>query len=166
MPTFDLDASFARAAERFARPARHRSDRGIARLARPLEQRLQELLGTDERPRPRDVMRDLAAWARRAGIQPPARATLYNAIERARPASYRMRELPHAVQAALYNVADDAEVTGELVAFYAFNHGDMRAVCWAAGMPWLALHHAARMRGWRPKSRGLLVAAMRRRGIA
>lgn len=78
---------------------------------------------------------------------------------------YAAHELPDAVQRALYNVDLQGDVPAAQIAFYAFNHGDPRAVSWAAGMPWLALHHAARMRGWRAKSRGLLRAVMQWRRI-
>ncbi len=122
-------------------------------------------LQRSERPRIVDLQRELRGVCKRHGLRVPARATIYNVIERARPPVFLARELPAAVREALYNVDLDAEIDGANVAFYAFNYGDLRAVCWAAGMPWLALRHAARLRGWRPKSKGLLLASMRRRGI-
>jgi hypothetical protein len=123
------------------------------------------LLHGQERPRARDVQRELGRLCARIGARAPSRATIYNALARCRAQRYVASELPASVRLALYNIADDAELDGAQVAFYAFNYGDLSAACWAAGMPWLALHGAARMRGWRPKSRGLLLAAMRRRRI-
>lgn len=121
---------------------------------------------THERPRMRDVQRVLRAWCTQHRVAMPSRATLYNAVERCRPARHAVASLPEAVRASLYNVDPAAELDGAQVAFYAFNYGDLRATAWAAGTGWLALHHAARMRGWRPKSLGLLRAVMAYRGIA
>ena len=39
------------------------------------------------------------------------------------------------------------------------------ALSFAAGLPWICLHHAARMRGFRPKSRALLRAVLSFRRI-
>jgi hypothetical protein len=118
---------------------------------------LRELLSVHERPRVRAIQRAL-------GRSAPSRATIYNAIERCEPPRYRARDLPEAVRGVLHNV-DHAEISGAQVAFAAFNYGDTRVVSWAATMPWLALHHAARMRGWRPGSLGLLLAVMQRRRV-
>jgi len=68
-------------------------------------------------------------------------------------------------RAALYNLPRDGEVPGEQLAFYCFNYGDLKAVQYAAGLPWLPLYRAYRMRGWRAQSRGLLRAALLARGI-
>jgi hypothetical protein len=51
------------------------------------------------------------------------------------------------------------------VAFAAFNYGDVHAISFASGLPWLALYQADRVRGWRPKSHALLRAVMADRGI-
>ena len=56
-------------------------------------------------------------------------------------------------------------VPGHQLAFYLFHHGDTQALSFAAGMPWLELYQANRMRGWRPTSRGLFLAVLRRRRI-
>ncbi len=114
----------------------------------------------------RDVQRVLREWCTRHRIAMPSRATLYNAVERCQSPRYTFASLPEAVRASLYNVDPSAELDGAQVIFYAFNYGDLRATSWAAGTSWLALHHAARMRGWRPKSLGLLRAVMAYRGIA
>jgi len=167
MAVFDLEQSLARAAERLERAARpRRSDAGQSRLPDPVQRRLNALLHGQERPRVRDLQRELRALCGRIGVRMPSRATIYNAIARCPPPRYLGRELPESVRCALYNVDLDREIDGSQVAFYAFNHGDLRAACWAAGMPWLALSHAARLPGWRPKSRGLLSAAMHRRHIS
>jgi hypothetical protein len=69
------------------------------------------------------------------------------------------------VQGALYNLGPTGQVPGHQLVFHAFQHGDTRAMSFAAGLPWLDLYQAQRMRGWRARSRGLLDAVMRRRGI-
>jgi hypothetical protein len=56
-------------------------------------------------------------------------------------------------------------VPGHQLAFYCFNYGSLGAISYAAGLPWLDLYQARRMRGWRPRSFGLLLAVMRRRGL-
>jgi len=164
MSIFDLDASFERAARRLPSSGRRqRSDAGRARLSAVVERELERMLTTGERPDVDAIRRHLRGFCKRHGARVPSRATIYNQIARCRPPRYRGRALPAAVQEALYNVDLDAELDGAQIAFYAFNHGDLRAAYWAATMPWLALHHAARMRGWRTKSRGLLLAVLRRR---
>jgi hypothetical protein len=65
----------------------------------------------------------------------------------------------------LYNLGPTGTVPGHQLAFYCFNYGSLAAVSYAAGLPWLDLHQARRLQGWRPRSRGLLDAVMRVRGI-
>ena len=72
--------------------------------------------------------------------------------------TFRKQDLPPAAQAALYNLAPESDVPGHQVAFYCFNYGDLCAVSFAAGLPWLSLYQARRMPGHRRKSRGLLEA--------
>ena len=67
---------------------------------------------------------------------------------------------------ALYNLAPESEVPAHQVAFYCFNYGDLAAASFAAGLPWLALYQAARLPGWRARSRGLLEATLRVRNIS
>ena len=76
-----------------------------------------------------------------------------------------MATLPTPVVEALYNIAPDWRVPGHQLAFYCFNYGSLGAISFAAGLPWLDLYQARRMRGWRPRSFGLLSAVMRRRGL-
>lgn len=110
------------------------------------------------------VHREIAALCGRLGIAVPSRSTLYNAIERATPPAFHRDELPEHVRRTLHNVAP-GPIPGHQIVFAAFNYGDTRALSWAAGMPWLCLHHAYRTSGWRPKSRALLRAVMSIRGI-
>jgi hypothetical protein len=49
--------------------------------------------------------------------------------------------------------------------FHCLNYGTLPAMCYAAGLPWLDLFQASQLRGWRPRSRSLLQAVMRVRGI-
>lgn len=113
----------------------------------------------------REIERDLAAFCRRRRLRPPARATIYRFMARCRPHAYRIEELPPSVRDALYNLGPTGEVPGNQLAFHAFNHGDTRAMSFAAGLPWLDLFQAHRMRGWRPASHGLLRAVLQRRRI-
>ena len=113
----------------------------------------------------RELLRELAAFCRRRRLRAPARATVYRFIERCPPHRYRIEDLPPPVQAALYNLGPDGDVPGHQLAFHAFQHGDTAAMSFAAGLPWLDLYQADRMRGWRPRSHGLLRAVLRRRSI-
>ena len=109
--------------------------------------------------------RDISAACALAGVRPPARASLYNTLFRIEGHRYRLADLPGAVAGALYNLAADAEVPGHQLAFHCFNFGSVAAISFAAGLPWLDLVQATRARGWRPRSRGLLTAVLRARGI-
>jgi hypothetical protein len=73
--------------------------------------------------------------------------------------------LSHDVRLTLHNVDPTAPIPGDQIAFRCFHDGNLHALSFAAGMPWLDLHQARRKRGWRPKSRGLLEAVCRARGI-
>ena len=75
-----------------------------------------------------------------------------------------MATLPTPVVDALYNIAPDGRVPGHQLAFHCFNYGSLGAISYAAGLPWLDLYQARRMRGWRPRSFGLLLAVMRTAG--
>ena len=113
----------------------------------------------------RDLLADLAACCAEAGVRPPSRATVYHRMAVHPTPRLRFADLPVAVQATLYNLEPDQEVPAHQVAYHAFQYGDLGAIGYAAGLPWLALYQARRLRGWRPKSRGLLDAVMRTRGI-
>jgi hypothetical protein len=166
MSAFSIQQSLQRAEQRLLpRQRRRRSDAGASRLAEPVERRLKSLLLTRERPSIRNVMLEIAASCKLENMPVPSRATIYNLIERLEAPVYLKSSLPRAVANALYNVADETLVPGHQVAFHAFNYGDTAALCFAAGMPWICLRKAARLRGWRPKSRGLLEAVMQYRGI-
>lgn len=126
---------------------------------------LQRLVGRHERPSMAALQRDLARRCARRGLRPPSRAFFYNALVRLEVHSYRISELPQAVRQSLYNLAPDATVPGRQLAFACFNYGSLAAVSFASGLPWLDLYQARRLRGWRPRSRGLIDAAMLARGI-
>jgi hypothetical protein len=108
----------------------------------------------------------MAVLCAASGLKPPARATLYNVFDRLEPRGYRVAALPPHAVAALYNLEPDTVVPGPQLAFYCFNYGSLAAVSFAAGLPWLDLYQARRLRGWRPRSRGLFDAVMRVRGLA
>jgi hypothetical protein len=111
------------------------------------------------------LQRLVSERCRSAGLKPPARASLYNALARLEGHSYAVATFPPPVVEALYNIAPDGRVPGHQLAFYCFNHGSLGAISYAAGLPWLDLYQARRMRGWRPRSLGLLLAVMRQRGL-
>ena len=98
-----------------------------------------------------------------AGSGHPSRASLYNTLPRIPGHVYRVALLPPHVKEALYNLGPDGEVPGHQLAFYCFNHGSLAAVSYGAGLPWLDLYQALHLRGWRPRSLGLLQAAVRMR---
>jgi len=113
----------------------------------------------------RDLLADLERSCRKKGLEPPSRATIYRLMDTVPVSRYRVRDLPPAVRAALYNLAPDSEVPGHQVVFYCANYGDLRALSFAAGLPWLAVHQALRLPGHRPRSRGPLEAIARVRRI-
>lgn len=111
------------------------------------------------------VRDELRRFCGRHGLCAPARATIYNAIPRTPAHVYSVPELPVHVRDALYNLDLEGTVPGHQLAFYAFQYGDTRAMSFAAGLPWLDLYQADRMRGWRPRSHGLLRAVLAHRAI-
>lgn len=159
---FDLSESQQQARKRLGTTPtrRRRSDAGRSRLRPELLAELRARLMTTERPSMTAIHRQLAAFARERGWRPPARATLYAALAGLEGSRYELATLPQAVRTALYNLAPDATVPGHQVAFYCFNYGSLAAASFAAGLPWLDLYQASRSRGWRPRSRGLLTAAL------
>ncbi len=126
--------------------------------------RLSRLLGHQDPLPMRQLLAALAVPGsrRRAG---PSRAAIYQFMARVRLHSHELDSLPAAVRDALYNLAGTTRVPGPQVVFYCFNYGGSSAMSFAAGLPWIDLYQAARMRGWRPKSLGLLTAVMRARGL-
>ncbi len=112
-----------------------------------------------------EALAEIGRRCRRARIQPPSRATVYKLLDTLPTPSYRVRDLPRPVREALYNLVPESLVPGHQLAFYCFNYGDLAAVSFASGLPWLALHQALRRPGWRPKSRGLAEAAACDRGM-
>lgn len=101
----------------------------------------------------------------RHGLRVPARTSLYSAFDRMEGRIYLVSDLPAHVGAVLYNLAPSASLPGRQLAFYCFNYGPLSAISFAAGLPWLDLHQARRLRGWRPRSLGLLESVLRVRGI-
>ncbi len=108
----------------------------------------------------------IARSCQREGLKCPSRASIYKLLSTIPTATYKVAELPPAVRDALYNLTAESEVPGHQLAFYCFNYGDLAAVSFAAGLPWLALYQAGRLPGFRPRSRGLFEAVMRARGFA
>jgi len=167
---FDLRRSLDEAERRFgggrvSSARRRRSDAGRSRLPEPVATALAAMLRGYERPPMHALQSELETICRRLGERMPARATIYRFMAHCPPSRHRIAELPEAVRQALYNLDADGEVPGHQLAYYAFNYGDARAMSFAAGLPWLDLYQAAQLRGWRPRSFGVLQAVMRRRGI-
>jgi hypothetical protein len=167
MAAFELQKSMESAKMRFVeRARRRRSDAGRSRLDPRVEKELRRLLRGQERPPMRDVRAKLGRFCQRHRLRLPSRATIYNAIPRVPGHVYSIARLPAPVREALYNLDDHGAIQGHQVAFYAFQYGDTRAMSFAAGLPWLDLVHAERLRGWRARSLGLLRAVLAARAIA
>ena len=164
---FDLRESIRRAERQFTRssPRRRRSDAGQLRLSPVVLREFRALVAGDDRPSITAIQLTLAAACRARGLRPPSRASLYNALRRIPGHQYAASVLPPHVRLALYNLGPDAVVPGAQLVFYGLHYGSIDAASFVLGLPWLDLYQAARRRGWRPRTRGLLLAAMRLRGI-
>jgi hypothetical protein len=159
-------------AQRQARPRlgrssvrRRRSDAGCSRLDPLVLGELQRAALGEDPPSMADLHRRITAICLPRGIKVPARASLYNAFSRIEGHSYSIALLPAHVVATLYNLAPAGDVPARQLAFHCFNYGTVPAMSYAASLPWLDLYQAMRVRGWRPRSRGLLLAVMRARRI-
>ena len=163
MTMFDLRASLERARARLGDdpPSRRpRSDKGRSRLDPRVRDTLDELLLGQERPSVREIQAAVGEHCGTLGLRPPARATIYHAMDRAVPRSYDIARLPVAARESLYNLDATGSVPGHQLAFYCLNYGGLAAASFAAGLPWLALYQAARLPGWRRRSRGVLDAIL------
>ena len=166
MSAFDINESLARARQRLEGETRApRADRGRVRLDPRMVEHLRELLGGDEKPCITDVVRELKRRGEQEGVRAPSRGTVYQAMDKLPTRRHRVADLPSTVRSALYNFDESSEVPEAQIAFYCFNYGTLAAVSFASGLPWLALHQAAKMSGYRRKSRGLLDAALTVRRI-
>lgn len=167
MSEIDLQESLDRAAHRLGDGGvRRRADAGLLRVPATVLAHLRTLVLDHERPRMVDLLAALNRRCRQRGVACPSRATLYKLLHQVEGHSYDPAALPTAVRAALYNLDLDRPVPGHQLAFYCFHHGDLQALSFAAGLPWLDLYQAARTPGWRPRTRGLLDAVLEARGIA
>jgi len=164
---FEIDKSQHSARARLKRTSRRRrrSDAGRSRLPSIVLTELRTAALAMHRPSMAALQRRIGEVCAAQARRPPSRASLYNAFSRIEGHSYAISALPPHVVSALYNLSPSGSVPGHQLAFYCFNYGSMAAVSFAAGQPWLDLYQASRLRGWRPRSRGLLLAVMRVRGI-
>ena len=112
-----------------------------------------------------EILVQVGDRCRREGVEPPSRATVYKLLKSIPTPLFRVSLLPPQVRRALYNFGSESDVPAHQVAFYCFNYGDLAAVSFAAGLPWLAIHQALRLPGYRARSRGLVEAVARARGI-
>jgi hypothetical protein len=166
----DLKLAVANAERRLGRRHRNlsrrpRSDAGRSRLPGAIAEVLTDLLYGQERPPMHDIQAEVAGVCARLGERTPARATIYRFMTQCPPRQYHITDLPEPVRRCLYNLGEAGDVPGHQVVFYAFHYGDIAAMSFAAGLPWLDLYQADHMRGWRPRSHGLLRAVLRRRGV-
>lgn len=168
MSGFDLTTSVARAESRIGARRRRgrRFDAGKRRIAPAALRELRLLLLGQERPRIAEVLCRVQQSCRNAGVRPPSRAPVYDILARGEGHTYRIEGLPPAVRTALYNLDPKGSVPGHQLVLHCFNYGTLEAVSFAAGLPWLDLYQADRVAGWRPRSKGLLRAVLRARGIA
>ena len=162
---FDLEASQLRASQDLRAGARRRSDAGRSRLSPEVLRELQLLVREIDRPSMAELRRDLTAACRARGLRPPSRASLYNLLPRLDGNSYQVAALPPHVAATLHNLAPDSRVPGHQLVYHCLCHGSLAAASFAAGLPWLDLYQAWHRRGWPPRSRALLRATLRVRGI-
>ncbi len=169
MSTFNLESSIQKAQQRLRHTRlstrKKRSDRGKLRLHRGIQSYLNKQLAGHVRPAMKQVLRNLRNHCLQKNLRCPSRAFVYQYLRKIELPRVRVNALPRPVQQALYNFANYSVVPQHQLAFYCLNYGDISAISFAAGLPWLALYQAARMRGWRPKSRGLLRAIMKTRNI-
>lgn len=171
MSFFNLSASLERAQERLKGAARAggrrpRSDRGTPRVDARTLAILVEACGGYDRPAMSELLARVGKACRAKRLAPPSRASVYKWLATLPTPRYDVAGLPPSVRHALYNLTDDSQVPAHQLAFYCFNYGDLAATSFAAGLPWLALYQAARMPGYRSRSRGLVEAVMRARGLA
>jgi hypothetical protein len=167
MSGFDIQRSLDLFESRLGKPAarKRRADAGGSRVPQDVEEVLRELLSGLERPNLRELRVELVARCRKMGRKAPARATIYQLMAHLRTTERRVGDLPSEVRKALYHFEADSLVPEAQVAFCCFNYGSVAAMSFAAGLPWLALWQAARTRGWRARSRGVLEAAIAVRRI-
>jgi hypothetical protein len=127
-------------------------------MPKPILAELTSAVAGYNRPKMQHVREQIEVLCQRLGLRPPSRAAIYATLRVLPVPRYRLSNLPVSVQQALYNFGGDSEIPAHQITFYCLNYGDERALCFAAGLPWLALHQARYVRGWRAKSRGLLDA--------
>lgn len=164
---FDFDASIARAEVRLGRERvrAKRRDSGQARIDARVLELVHGKLSGQERPDLVAVHASVIALCRAVGLKPPARSSLYAIADRMPGRMYALCDLPEHVRETLHNVAPTAEVPGRQIAFACVNYGDARALAFAASLPWLDLHQARGLRGYREKSIGVLNAICAARGL-
>ena len=161
-----LNTSFVRAERRLLQnKRRRRSDAGSSRFSQAVQDKMRQLLLQTDRPRISDLMRELKRYCIAHGERCPSRASLYNFAKNVQAHSYLPKDLQRELRDSLYNLAQDQPVPGHQLVFYALHNGNTAAICQAAALPWLDLYQASLLPGWRPRSRGLLRAIMRSRGI-
>lgn len=163
---FSLRNSAQRAERRLGGTARRpRSDRGSLRIADAVVALARPLLLGQERPDLKQVHAELSARCVAEGLSAPSRGTLYNLLARIPGHVHSIGELPPHIRDLLYNLDPEGEIQGAQLILYCANYGNDRAMSFAASLPWLDLYQAMQLRGFRPRSRGVVEAICRARGI-
>lgn len=171
MSFIDLQKSIEKAGARFKhgdftkQNRQKRSDIGQFRITKAVLEHLRSLLLGQDKPEPQEILEKIKKFCAQNKHRPPSRATIYKVMAKIPSQTFAAQKLPHEVRAVLYNLDLEANIPGHQLAFYCFNYGDLRAISFAAGLPWLCLYQAYRIRGWRPKSLGLLKAVLCTRRI-
>lgn len=165
---FDLDLSIEKAEKRLLKPRRvrkKRSDIGSLRIDKMVVALLDGLLAGQEYPGIQSLCDELARQCAPQGKRCPSRSSIYKLLRQAPDRSYPIEDLPDAARNALYNLASPGRVPGAQLVYYCLHYGSLAAIHFAAGLPWLSLFQAQTLRGWRPRSLGLLRAVLLSRGI-
>ncbi len=167
MSLSDLDSSFVNANRRIVQGNhQRRSDAKQSRFPKPVQDKLRSMLLVHERPSVTALKAELVDYCSKHQLPCPSRSSIYNFIKNTPGHSYSVSTLPDDLRAAMYNVDLKQPVPGHQLVFYAFHYGTLAAVSQASGLPWLDLYQASLLPAWRPRSRGLLEAALRARGIS
>ncbi len=166
MSLSDLNSSFKNAEARIVKRKRSkRWDSGHSRFPKPVQKKLRNLLLTYDRPSMTKLMKDLSTFCDKNQLPCPSRASIYNFAKHVPANTYDPAQLQEDIRATLYNLDDQTRIPGHQLVYYAFHYGTLRAVSQASGLPWIDLYQASFLPAWRPKSRCLLEAVLRARGI-
>ncbi len=162
----DLNSSFVNAERRFSPGKKQRRrDAGQSRFPKPVQDKLRKLLLSHDRPSMTKLMSELQDFCTVKSLPCPSRSSIYNFAKYMRGNLYKPMDLPDDIRASLYNLDHETPVPGHQLVYYAFHYGTLSAISQASGLPWIDLYQASLLPAWRPRSKGLLLAVMRSRGM-